>query len=85
MKPQGQTAENRNPMNPYQSQPTKAFWKPAVGQRSMSNLSDLWRPKFAIAPDSKVATYGSCFAQHFGQALIRRNHRWLNRNRHPRD
>ena len=78
MKPQAQAAKKQNLMNPYQSQPVKAFWKPAVGERSLSNLSELWGPKFAIAPDSKVATYGSCFAQHFGQALIRRNHHWLN-------
>lgn len=64
-------------MTPYQSLPDSAFWKLAVASRSPYDISDLWRPKFALSPDQKIATYGSCFAQHIGRALRERGFRWL--------
>lgn len=40
-------------------------------------ISGLWTSKFKIRPDDRVATYGSCFAQHIGRALRDRGYRWL--------
>ncbi|WP_083004714.1 GSCFA domain-containing protein [Halomonas sp. GT] len=64
-------------MNPYSSLPEKAFWKKAVASKSMFDISDLWDPKFNIVTNSKVTTFGSCFAQHIGNALKSRGFNWL--------
>lgn len=63
--------------NPYAKFPSTAFWRTAVADPLPEEITGLWSPKFNIQPDHKVATYGSCFAQHIGQALVRRNYHWL--------
>lgn len=65
-------------MNPYESLPDKAFWKMAVANRNMFDIDDLWDPKFPIKHDHRVATFGSCFAQHIGRALVKRGFSWVN-------
>jgi hypothetical protein len=40
-------------------------------------LEDVWAPRFAIAPTTRIATFGSCFAQHIGAALRARGFNWL--------
>lgn len=57
--------------NPYKSQPPKAFWRPAVAERHYADLADLWEP-LSLRKHHKVATAGSCFAQHIGNNLARR-------------
>lgn len=64
-------------MNPYEDLPDKAFWKKAVASKSIFDVSDLWSPKFRITPRNKVSTFGSCFAQHIGNALKARGFNWL--------
>jgi hypothetical protein len=63
--------------NPYIGLPTKSFWKLAVADKSMFDIQDLWDPKFKVQQGQNVATYGSCFAQHIGQALKARGFNWL--------
>lgn len=70
-------------MNPYEELPEKAFWRTAVANNSMFNVSGLWNPKFNITPAMPVATYGSCFAQHIGRALAARDFDWLITERAP--
>lgn len=62
--------------NPYQSLPKKAFWRPAVADRTMFEIDELWDPKLPIARSAPVATFGSCFAQHIGRALRSRGFNW---------
>jgi hypothetical protein len=64
--------------NPYSDLPEAAFWKPAVGDRRPRQIDGLWSPRFEITPDTPVATYGSCFAQHFSKRLVARDFTWLN-------
>jgi hypothetical protein len=64
-------------MNPYENLPDKAFWKLAVTNKSMFDMTELWEPKFDIKPTENVATFGSCFAQHIGNALKNRDFNWL--------
>ncbi len=52
-------------MNPYKSLDEKAFWRTAVANKNMFNITDLWQPKFSIFPNNKIATFGSCFAKLF--------------------
>ena len=62
--------------NPYESLPEEKFWKLAVAQRGRGTVGGLWAPKFEIATDERVSTYGSCFAQHIGRALASRGYAW---------
>lgn len=62
---------------PYTSLPQKAFWRSAVASKSLFDIEELWDPKFKILPQHKVSTYGSCFAQHIGNALSQRGFNWL--------
>jgi len=57
--------------NPYKFQPERAFWKASVGTRHYADLVDLWRP-LALTKSDRVATAGSCFAQHIGNNLAAR-------------
>ena len=50
--------------SPYSALPSRAFWRKAVAEASPFDQSDLYQPKWKISPDTKVATAGSCFAQH---------------------
>lgn len=64
--------------HPYRALPAAAFWRSAVAERNICGLENLWRPKFALSPDTVFATAGSCFAQHIGRQLVRRGFHWLN-------
>lgn len=63
-------------MHPYKALDERAFWATAVAQLNPLEINDLWEPKFAIDRQTKVAAYGSCFAQHFGRALRERGFSW---------
>lgn len=64
-------------MNPYVGLDDSAFWKKAVANKSLFDLTGLWKPKFKIDPVDKVSTYGSCFAQHIGNGLKSRGFNWF--------
>lgn len=57
--------------HPYKVQPERAFWRKAVGQRQYFDLSDIWQP-ILIKKTDRIATAGSCFAQHIGNNLAAR-------------
>lgn len=62
-------------MNPYSQLDQKSFWKPSVASLPAEEISGLWDPKFRF-DRLPVLTAGSCFAQHFGQALKRNGLNW---------
>lgn len=64
-------------MNPYENLSEEFFWSTAVAKRNMFDIEGLWNPKFRITTDDKVATFGSCFAQHIGHALSEKGFNWL--------
>jgi len=55
--------------SPYRDLPPGAFWRSGVADRKPSDFADFYRPKFPINGRMKIATAGSCFAQHVGRAL----------------
>ncbi len=55
--------------HPYRDLPAKAFWRNGILPNSDGLLAGLYTPKFSITADTRVATAGSCFAQHIGDAL----------------
>lgn len=57
------------PKSPYENLPRRAFWRSGVVERADYSLADFYRPRFGIDKTMKIATAGSCFAQHVGWAL----------------
>ena len=55
--------------HPYTDLPDRAFWKSAVAEADRSRFPGLVRPRFGIDRATRVATAGSCFAQHIGRYL----------------
>ena len=55
--------------HPYEDLPATAFWRTGAADGAATGFARLHVPKFTITSDTKVATAGSCFAQHIGQAL----------------
>ena len=68
---------------PYSNLPESAFWRPAVAERGMFGLQDIWAPKRPITPSDAIVTFGSCFAQNIGQALRQRGFNWHVTERAP--
>jgi hypothetical protein len=59
------------PRSPYSGLPQRAFWRGGVAGVGPFDLPDLYRPRFALTPQTRVFTAGSCFAQHVGAAMKR--------------
>ena len=57
--------------NPYSSLPDHQFWRRAVARGEGFALDPVVAPRFSIAQDDRVATAGSCFAQHISRSLRR--------------
>jgi hypothetical protein len=55
--------------NPYHSQPRSAFWRRSVAQCEPGEVDPVVKAKFQISRADKVATSGSCFAQHIARKL----------------
>ena len=55
--------------SPYSDLPKRAFWRSGVTDRPALEPGDLYNPKFNITRDMRIATAGSCFAQHVGRTL----------------
>ncbi len=56
-------------MNPYSDLEDRYLWKKAVGERNPLSLEGLYRKKFTVTPEARIATAGSCFAQHIARRL----------------
>lgn len=54
---------------PYSAQPRKAFWRTGVADEHPLAVQGLYEKRFALSPNFKIATAGSCFAQHVARAL----------------
>jgi hypothetical protein len=55
--------------NPYSDSQKFQFWKNSVAAVEIDELDPVVGPRFAISPTDKVATAGSCFAQHIARTL----------------
>lgn len=55
--------------NPYASAPQHAFWSRAISRKACADVDPVVTPSFRISPETKVATAGSCFAQHIAKHL----------------
>lgn len=57
--------------HPYKSLPNKAFWRRAVAQPAMEAVDPVGVFTLKIEPETRVATAGSCFAQHVARHLAK--------------
>lgn len=55
--------------SPYEGLPPRAFWRTGVAEQDAAAIADLYRPKFPIARDARIAVAGTCFAPHVMHAL----------------
>jgi hypothetical protein len=69
-------------MNPYSNRPAKSFWRSAIAEVHYSDITDLWTP-FPLSHSDKIATAGSCFAQHIGKNLLNRGANYLDKEPAP--
>lgn len=54
---------------PYSDQPNSAFWSRSVAKPSVAEVFPVTSTSFKINASTKVATAGSCFAQHISKYL----------------
>ena len=55
--------------SPYSGLPDRAFWRQAVAERPVGDAGDVYEPRFRVTTSDRIATAGSCFAQHVGRTL----------------
>jgi hypothetical protein len=55
--------------HPYRSLPDQAFWRRSVANVAPGDVDPVGDFALKICPDTKVATAGSCFAQHIARYL----------------
>ena len=55
--------------NPYQGLQPEFFWRTAVAEADWSLPKAVYTKKFPITRAERIATAGSCFAQHIGRRL----------------
>jgi hypothetical protein len=56
--------------SPYSGLPPYCYWRPSIANVSPSEVDPVIRVPFKINPQTKVATAGSCFAQHISRTLV---------------
>ncbi len=62
-------ATGHAPMHPYKHLPNEAFWRRSVASLAASEVDPVGQVPFGIGRSDKVATAGSCFAQHIARYL----------------
>lgn len=55
--------------NPYHGLPDHQFWRRAIERPAMADVDPVVHSPIVIAPTDRVATAGSCFAQHISRTL----------------
>lgn len=60
-------------MHPYKKQPAYAFWRKAISEIDYQNIDPFVNHNFFIGSHEKIASAGSCFAQHISRYLINEN------------
>lgn len=61
---------------PYTTLPASSFWRQAVAERNSSDLDPHLPSQLRFGPDQRIASAGSCFAQHISRALKERGYNY---------
>lgn len=59
-------------INPYAACPATQYWQQSVAQPESQDVAPVAAHTGIVRPDSRVATAGSCFAQHISKTLVAR-------------
>src|SRR5690606_14694746 len=74
-KPMAMAARASKPMppgvNPYRGLPHYQYWRRSIERMSIEDVDPVIHASFQIRRSDRVATAGSCFAQHVSRALRR--------------
>ncbi|MEM1051357.1 MAG: GSCFA domain-containing protein [Pseudomonadota bacterium] len=62
---------------PYSHKPSSSFWRRAVANPDPSTVDPVIESPFIIESSDRIATAGSCFAQHIARTLMREGYRYL--------
>jgi GSCFA family/Polysaccharide biosynthesis enzyme WcbI len=68
-KPANLVSTNAPNQNPYLHLPDYQFWRRAVERLPVADVNPVVNARFSLSRESKVATAGSCFAQHISRTL----------------
>jgi hypothetical protein len=71
-------------MSPYEALPKRNFWRTGVALQHPLLIDDLYQKKFTISRSARIATAGSCFAQHIGRYLAKSGFNVIDREPPPR-
>lgn len=63
--------------NPYSDKPSFSFWKRAVALPDPAEVDPVVSVPFTFSNTDKIATAGSCFAQHIARTLVREGFHYL--------
>jgi GSCFA family protein len=55
--------------NPYKRLPDHCFWRRSVSETPLASIDPVVTAKFLVKPSDRIATAGSCFAQHIARHL----------------
>jgi hypothetical protein len=63
--------------NPYARLPDTAFWSRSVARLDPAEVDPTAAPPFTLSRQDRIATAGSCFAQHIARTLVREGFNYL--------
>ena len=64
------------PKNPYSGLPDYAFWRKSIEAVPPDAVDPVVQPRFSLTPIDRIATAGSCFAQHIARTLAESSHNY---------
>ena len=67
--PEANVAEKPSKQSPYEGLPDYQFWRRAIERLPMEEVNPVTNARFTLNREAKVATAGSCFAQHISRTL----------------
>lgn len=70
-------------MNPYKELPKSAFWRSGVTEENPHEINNIYKKKFNIKPNTKIATAGSCFGQYVGKHLKKGGYKVIDEEQAP--
>jgi len=63
--------------HPYHALPEYQFWNRSISAVEAHLVDPVTRPRFTISKEARVATAGSCFAQHISRSISRSGFNYL--------
>jgi hypothetical protein len=72
-----EAARGKGPVSPYSGLPDHHFWRRSMELVAAADVDPVIRVRYTIDPQHKVATAGSCFAQHIARTLARQGFRYF--------